>query len=132
MCCRGFAPATPGREHSSHTFYWPFISDTTLAEVPAPPRARPRFHNANQVARRYNWTAQQLLGYLGKHGMHPDRVVNTDFPLSRYQVDLQIAAGSEPPETIQAHAERIFEEFSQVVGRGLRPLAEAPGTRLPW
>ena len=81
------------------------------------PEGEVRFHNANQVARRYNWTAETLLTFLQEHGMHPDRVVNTDFPLSRYQVDLQIAAGNEPADIILGRAQRIFEEFSQTVGR---------------
>lgn len=81
------------------------------------PEGEVRFANANHIARRLNWTPQDVIDYLGKHGLHPDRVLNTDFPLSRYQVDLQIAAAEERPETLRQRAEMIYEHFQAVVGQ---------------
>jgi hypothetical protein len=84
------------------------------------PEGTVRFQNANQVAKRFNWTPEKLLDFLHAHRMHPDLVLNTDFPLSRHQVDLQIAAQHEDPERLHARALRIYEAFGQLAGRKRR------------
>ena len=81
------------------------------------PEGEVRFVNANQIAKRFNWTAQAVLDFLRKHRMHPDAVLNTDFPLARYQADLQIAAVGEDPQTLRLRAEMIYESFTQRSGR---------------
>ena len=52
------------------------------------PQGEYRFLNANQVARQFNWTVDQLMTTLRKLDIHPDTVLNTDFPLARRQVDI--------------------------------------------
>ena len=84
------------------------------------PEGEVRFQNANQVAKRFNWTSDMLLEFLRKHRLHPDYVLNTDFPLSRYQVDLQIAAEDEDSESLHARALGIYEAFTGVVGKKSR------------
>ena len=84
------------------------------------PEGEVRFQNANQVARRFNWTPDMLLDFLRKHRLHPDLVLNTDFPLSRYQVDLQLAAREEDTERLHARALGIYEAFTGVAGRKSR------------
>ena len=81
------------------------------------PEGEVRFVNANQIAKRFNWTPQAVLDYLRKHRMHPDAVLNTDFPMARYQADLQIAAAKEDSETLRLRAEMIYESFTQRSGR---------------
>jgi hypothetical protein len=80
------------------------------------PEGQVRFQNANQVAKRFNWTPDMLLDFLRKNRLHPDIVLNTDFPLARYQVDLQIAAQVEDSEELHARALEIFEAYSDVAG----------------
>jgi hypothetical protein len=84
------------------------------------PDGEVRFRNANQVARVYNWTPQMLFDFLGKHHLHPDVVLNTDFPFASHQVDLQLAAGRESPEQLRARALRVYEEFCRVAGQKRR------------
>jgi hypothetical protein len=84
------------------------------------PEGEVRFQNANQVARRFNWTPDMLMEFLGKHRMHPDVVLNTDFPLARYQVDLQLAAQDEDSEELHARALGIFDAFTGVAGQKQR------------
>lgn len=81
------------------------------------PEGQVRFQNANQVAKRFNWTPDMLLDFLRKHRMHPDLVVNTDFPLARYQVELQLAAQHEDSEELHARALGIYEAFTGVAGQ---------------
>ncbi len=81
------------------------------------PKGEYRFANANQVAGQYNWTVTQLMDHLEKHGLHPDIVLNTDFPLARHQVDIQLAAEKESPLELQNRANRIFLEFSASRGK---------------
>lgn len=84
------------------------------------PEGEVRFQNANQVARHFNWTPEMLLKFLHDHRLHPDLVLNTDFPLSRYQVDLQIAAEREDSERLHARALGIYEAFTGVAGHKRR------------
>lgn len=75
-----------------------------------------KFTNANQVAKHYNWSVGELNAYLKKHKMDSDTVVNTDFPLARHQVDLQLMAERSPGPIPLDFAERIFTEFQNRVG----------------
>ena len=84
------------------------------------PEGEVRFQNANQVAKRFNWTPEMLLEFLHRNRLHPDLVLNTDFPLSRYQVDLQIAAQYEDCERLHARALGIYEAFTGIAGRKRR------------
>jgi hypothetical protein len=81
------------------------------------PQGECRFWNANQIARRLNWTVADLLVVLKRHGLHPDTVLNTDFPMARYQADLQIAAEIESHEQVRARAEAIYQQFRQRAGK---------------
>ncbi len=83
-----------------------------------------RFANANQIAARLNCTVEDLMGTLHGHGLHPDTVLNTDFPLARYQVDIQIAAESASPEWLKDFAERVYQEFRNHTGQSRDWLAE--------
>ncbi len=75
------------------------------------PDGQYRFSNANQIARRLNWTVPDLLTVLSRHGLHPDTVLNTDFPLARHQIDIQLAAEAEPPQKLLGRATQIYEQF---------------------
>ena len=81
------------------------------------PKGEYQFVNANQVARHLNWTVGELMQTLSKFQLHPDTVLNTDFPLARHQVDIQIAAQRDGPASLQGRAERIFQEFRASVGK---------------
>ena len=81
------------------------------------PKGGYQFVNANQVARHLNWTVGELMQSLSKFQLHPDTVLNTDFPMARYQADLQIAAAKEDSETLRLRAEMIYESFTQRSGR---------------
>lgn len=88
------------------------------------PEGAYRFANANQLAARLNCTVDDLMGALKGHGLHPDTVLNTDFPLARYQVDVQIAAENASPEWMRDFAQRIYAEFLGHVGKRRDWLAE--------
>ena len=88
------------------------------------PQGGYQFSNANKVAARLNLTVAQLMQTLRGHGLHPDTVVHTDFPLARYQADFQIAAESESREAMVAFAEKIYQEFRGSVGKRRDWLAE--------
>ena len=81
------------------------------------PEGEYRFVNANQIAGQFNCTVDDLMGRLRKHGIHPDTVLNTDFPMARHQVDIQIAASEEAPQELKARAQTIYEEFLGTVGK---------------
>jgi hypothetical protein len=81
------------------------------------PQGEYRFHNANQIAREHNWSVQELLRHLSGMNLHPDQVVNTDFPLARYQVDVQIAAETSNGLQLRSLARKIYEEFLRARGR---------------
>ena len=83
-----------------------------------------KFSNANKIAARLRCTVAQLMQTLRGHGLHPDTVVNTDFPLARYQADFQIAAESESREWLVAFAEKIYREFCRSKGKRRDWLAE--------
>lgn len=83
-----------------------------------------QFSNANRIAARLNWPVAELMQTLRRHGLHPDTVLHTDFPLARYQADFQIAAESESREQLLAFAERIYEEFRASAGKRRDWLAE--------
>lgn len=84
------------------------------------PEGEVRFQNANQVSKRFNWTPDMLMDFLTRHKLHPDRVLNTDFPMPRYQVDLQIASETEDSETLHARALGIYETFTGTAGHKQR------------
>ncbi len=88
------------------------------------PEGEYQFANANKVAARLNCTVDELLGTLRRLGLHPDTVLNTDFPLARYQVDVQIAVDSNGPDWLKDFAERIYNEFLTHVGKSRDWLAE--------
>jgi hypothetical protein len=81
------------------------------------PEGQYRFVNANQIAKQLNWTVADLLTVLSRHELHPDTVLNTDFPLARYQIDIQLAAQAETPQLLLAHAARIYEQFRLHAGK---------------
>jgi len=88
------------------------------------PEGQYRFQNANQIAKRLNWTVADLMDVLRKQGQHPDAVLNTDFPMARYQADLQIAAEREAPEEVRGRALAIWEDFRARKGKRRDWLAE--------
>ncbi|HUJ76244.1 MAG TPA: hypothetical protein VL359_15385 [bacterium] len=80
------------------------------------PQGQYKFVNANHIARQFNWTVDDLMRQLHKQGIHPDVVVNTDFPLAKWQVEIQLAAESESPDELSLRAQRVYQEFLQAVG----------------
>jgi hypothetical protein len=88
------------------------------------PGGQYRFQNANQIAKRFNWTVADLMEVLRKQGQHPDVVLNTDFPMARHQADLQIAVEMESPDEVRVRARVIWEEFRGRVGKRRDWLAE--------
>jgi len=84
------------------------------------PEGEVRFRNANQVAKLYNWTPSMLFEFLQRHHLHPDVVLNTDFPFASHQVDLQLAAGRESPEELRQRAQRVYGDFCRVAGQKRR------------
>ena len=88
------------------------------------PQGEYTFVNGNKVAKIYNWTVGDLLQTLKKQGMDPDLVLNTDFPMARYQVDVQMAAQKHGADHALEFASRIFEDFKQRTGRRRDWLAE--------
>ncbi|MCH8077581.1 MAG: hypothetical protein IIC13_15355 [SAR324 cluster bacterium] len=81
------------------------------------PKGEYSFVNGNKVAKIYNWTVGDLLHILKKQGLDPDLVLNTDFPMARYQVDVQMAAQQHGPDHALEFASRIYEDFKQRMGR---------------
>ena len=81
------------------------------------PEGEVRFFNANQIAKKYNWTVGALMQMLEKHGLHPDKVLNTDFPLSRYQIDFQLAAENAEVDVLQNLAQLVYERFRKAEGK---------------
>jgi hypothetical protein len=81
------------------------------------PQGQYRYSNANQIAKQLNWTVADLLTVLSRHGIHPDTVLNTDFPLARYQVDIQIAAETESPDALKGRAAKVYEQFRMHAGK---------------
>ena len=75
------------------------------------PEGEVRFFNANQVAQRYNWSVDGLLKALSRHDLHPDKVLNTDFPLARFQIDFQLETGSMSLEAKFNRAQLIYERY---------------------
>ena len=80
------------------------------------PQGEYRFVNGNQVAQIYNWTVNDLMDNLKKLKIEPDTVLNTNFPMARYQIDVQMAAGTRDAEQLLELASRIFGEFQQQRG----------------
>jgi hypothetical protein len=81
------------------------------------PEGTYRFQNGNQIAKRLNCTVADLMEMLRKQGQHPDVVLNTDFPMARYQADLQIAAETEGPDQLVGRAKAIWDEFRGRIGK---------------
>jgi hypothetical protein len=81
------------------------------------PEGEYRFVNANQIAKRLNWTVGDLMIALRKHGLHPDTVLNTDFPMARHQIDFQLAATEEGSEQLRGRATEIYSQFRQNTGK---------------
>ncbi|MBI4083184.1 MAG: hypothetical protein HY423_11300 [Candidatus Lambdaproteobacteria bacterium] len=80
------------------------------------PEGEFRFTNANKMARRLNCTPADLFATLKRHRLHPDTVLNTDFPLARYQVDIQLAAGTVASERLLEMARAAYEAYLGAVG----------------
>lgn len=83
-----------------------------------------KFSNANKIAARLKLSVAELMQTLRGHGLHPDTVVHTDFPLARYQADFQIAAESDSRERLVAFAQKIYQEFRRSGGKRRDWLAE--------
>ena len=81
------------------------------------PEGEVRFFNANQIAQRYRWSVDGLMRALAQHGLHPDTVVNTDFPLSRFQIDFQLETEHMPVEARINRARIVYEKFLASVGK---------------
>ncbi|HEX7926960.1 MAG TPA: hypothetical protein VF678_05155 [bacterium] len=81
------------------------------------PEGEYRFANGNQIAKLLNWTVADLLSVLSKHGLHPDTVLNTDFPMARHQVDIQLAAEKESREQLKVRAVEVYEQFRKTAGK---------------
>lgn len=83
------------------------------------PEGEVRFFNANQIAQRYNWTVADLMRTLERHRLHPDHVLHTDFPLSKHQIDLQLASEHEglPAEVLWNRAQIVYEQFRAREGK---------------
>ncbi len=75
-----------------------------------------RFINGIHVAQHYICTVEDLMDYLKQHRIDPDTVLNTDFPLARYQIDVQLAARERGAEDLLQLAGRIFSEFRARLG----------------
>jgi hypothetical protein len=88
------------------------------------PQGEYRFVNGNRIAAVYNCSVGELLGFLKKNHLDPDTVLNTDFPMARHQVDVQLAAQERGPEHALELAERIFNEFQGRIGNRRDWLAE--------
>ena len=84
-------------------FSWYYLGITPEGEF--------QFVNANKIAKRINCTVDDLMKQLAKHNLHPDVVLNTNFPMARYQVDLQLAAEQEDEQQLRARAESIYESY---------------------
>lgn len=89
-------------------FCWYYLGLTPVGDF--------QFVNANKIAKRLNCTVDDLMKQLAKHDMHPDRVLNTNFPMPRYQVDLQMAAEKEDADQLLARAQGIYEVFQGSMG----------------
>ena len=83
-----------------------------------------RFANANQMARHYNTTVAEIMTALSAAELHPDTVVNTDFPMAKYQVELQLASQDGDPDKLREMASRIYEEFKSHGGKRRDWIAE--------
>ena len=93
------------------------------------PEGEYRFVNGNQVAQRYNWTVDDLLRQLKKHSLDPDTVLNTDFPMAKYQIDIQLASDAEVGSQLLSRAKEIFEEFKSRLGHARDWLKEIEGEK---
>lgn len=76
-----------------------------------------RMRNANQIARRFNWTVGELMQVLHRHGLHPDTVLHTDFPMAYWQVELQLRAEEASEEELRSVAHEVYERFRKSQGR---------------
>jgi len=88
------------------------------------PEGEYRFVNGNHIAQRYNCSVAEVMKFLKTHHMDPDTVLNTDFPMARYQVDVQMAAEQRGPEHALELASRIFADFQGRLGNRRDWLAE--------
>ena len=94
--------------NSFELFCWYYLGVSPMGEY--------RFVNGNQVAQIYNCSVGELMTQLQKHSIDPDTVLNTDFPIARYQVDVQMAAERFDGEQLLDFAGRIFTDFKQRIG----------------
>jgi hypothetical protein len=88
------------------------------------PQGEYRFTNGNRIAKHYNCSVAELLAFLKEHRLHPDTVLNTDFPMARHQVDVQLAAQERGPELALELAERVYAQFQGRIGNRRDWLAE--------
>lgn len=80
------------------------------------PEGTYRFVNGNHIARHYNCTVGDLMSFLKEHKLDPDTVLNTDFPMARHQVDVQLAAEEHGPEWALELAARVYAQFQGRIG----------------
>lgn len=88
------------------------------------PEGKYQFANANKIAARLNCTVDDLMTTLRRLELHPDTVLNTDFPMARYQVDVQMAAEKEGADWLKEFAQRIYDDFRGHAGKSRDWLAE--------
>ena len=81
------------------------------------PEGTYKFSNANQMARYFNTTVPDIMSALRAAGLHPDAVVNTEFPMALYQVELQLASIDGEPGKLLGMASRIYDEFRAHAGK---------------
>jgi hypothetical protein len=81
------------------------------------PEGEVRFFNANQLARRYNTTVPDLMELLRRHRLHPDAVLNTAFPLPKFQIEFQLAAEQEDTEQLRKRAQMVYRQFRENEGK---------------
>ena len=81
------------------------------------PQGQYKFSNANQMARYYKTTVASIMNTLREFELHPDLVVNTDFPLSQYQVEIQLAHQAGEQQKMLAIAEQTYRGFRERIGK---------------
>jgi len=54
---------------------------------------------------------------LSQHGLHPNTVLNTDFPLARFQIDFQLETGGMSTEVRLNRARIVYDRFRASEGK---------------
>ena len=84
------------------------------------PQGKYGFINANQLSKELGATVDELMACLKKEGIHPDEVLNTDFPMARHQVELQLLANTSSDGVLGellSKAQRVYTAWSLQRGR---------------